>query len=63
MVVPRDKLDVKLSSVTGHLQARIDKLCDSLDSSMAKLIFVIPRANDEVGRVDVMTKNPSPFNL
>ncbi len=61
MIVPRDRLEVRLSVVTGHLQARIDGICDALDGSMAKLVFGIPRANDEVRRVGVMTKSNNPL--
>ncbi len=57
MIVPRDRLDVRLSVITGHLQARIDEMCDALDGSMAKLVIGIPRAKDEVRIVDVKRNN------
>ncbi len=56
MIIPRDRLEVRLSVVTGHLQTRIDELCDALDGCMAKLVHGIPRAKDEVRRVGVGQK-------
>ncbi len=56
MIVPRDRLEVRLSVITGHLQARIDEICDALDGTMAKLVLGIPRVKDEVRRVGVMRK-------